>query len=931
MRLFTKKQSNLIEKKYSSEGIAFQYSGETPPQFPLSKNDPSVLFQLIAEGNKWAALESLWEEDLLNPVEKGRWIVPYRLYESFADDELSYVCEPLDLPLPEAYPMSLTTRTNIGDKSFRIAAEIEHPELGRLNDKEHPRMGRVFYLHEDVIVPVTGPQAAVFDIARGEDVNWDDLEERMVYLAQVKKAGIEANSRQDKYLESEDYQFESELKLDVIENSPEEISIFPVIENAEQYGIINGDKLLDGEPPRVITKKSSKVSERKRLVIDKSARETISKLPEKGKITGSDVPKFLTNPEQFIPEGFDLSLFSERVKGFKTRVYNSRPYIHVRKTSGGWFEGIPEIKLEDWSPGGIGDQTDDNAAGKNIDGISEETKKELIKRAREKGEEYVQIGKDWVIVEPDIHDRFDNVIKDFEYQEDGSLKIPAGSVLDIHENVNILEFIDPRFLQKEESLVPDDLPGVSTPALLNCTLHPYQKTGYQWLTRLSNNSIGGLLADEMGLGKTVQVIAHFLKMKETGISNNLVVMPKSLMENWTREITKFSDGTFSVYQFDGPNRVFNPELFKTVDVVLTTYDTLRRDQVKLATINWHTLVCDEAQYAKNPTTQRTTALKALKAKNRIALSGTPVENGLIEFWCIMDFVQPGLLGSWKEFRINYERPIVDGAEEKREEHVQNLQKELKGYYLRRLKSEVLQDLPVKRVDRRETTFGAEQLKIYQEIAHRGKHGGKGAALGAIQQLRIISAHPLGTNESFTTAVNYKSLDCPKLDETLKIVSEIKEKDEKVIIFTDYKKIQRILQEAIMDRFNIRVDIINGEINHNRQQIIDIFSEKKGFNAMVLGHVAAGVGLNITAANHVIHYTRPWNPAKENQATDRVHRIGQTKDVTVYYPIITDNSFTTFEEKLDELLKSKEDLARDVLRPSAESKVKIEEMLDCLDV
>lgn len=393
----------------------------------------------------------------------------------------------------------------------------------------------------------------------------------------------------------------------------------------------------------------------------------------------------------------------------------------------------------------------------------------------------------------------------------------------------------------------------------------------------------------------------------------------------------FSRGKLSVYLYGGGQRLLDPGLFDSFDVVLTTYDTLRREQAKLGTIDWDMVVCDEAQYAKNPTAQRTSAVKAMKSRHRVALTGTPVENGLIEFWCIMDFVQPGLLGSWSGFRKKYERPIVEGEEKEREETINSLLAEIKGFYLRRLKSDNLKDLPSKTSEFRMATLSDYQFHIYQEIARMGKTGGKGAALGAIQRLLILSAHPLAIQTPYTGGKDADEILCPKLDETLRILSDVRAAEEKAIVITDFKSVQRILQDAIRSKLGLWADIINGEVTGNRQTIIDIFSQKEGFNVIILGHQVGGVSLNITAANHVIHYTRPWNPAKENQATDRVHRIGQTRPVTIYYPIVKDERFVTVEERLDELIRSKADLARDVLRPSAEMKIKPEDLLDCLNI
>jgi len=446
------------------------------------------------------------------------------------------------------------------------------------------------------------------------------------------------------------------------------------------------------------------------------------------------------------------------------------------------------------------------------------------------------------------------------------------------------------------------------------------------LHRLSKHFIGGLLADEMGLGKTIQVIAHFLKHKE--MNNNdthLVVAPKTLIPNWAREIKRFSKGVLTTYICNHSRCHFHPSYLNQFDVILTSYDTLRNHQTKLGIMDWCMVVCDEAQYVKNPTTQRTCAVKALKSKHRAALTGTPVENGLIEFWCIMDFVQPGLLGSWADFRRTYERPIVLAEnEDKRTKTIDHLLDKLKGYYLRRVKAETLNlpEITRKIID---APLSKKQFHFYQSIAKQAKASGRGAMLAGIGKLLRICAAP--ESEGFSV----RQKDCPKMNLTIDIIKMIQQQNEKVIIFTDFKKIQRALQDRIRQELNLFPDIINGEIVSNRQRIIDIFSEKAGFNVIILGHQVAGVGLNIVSANHVIHYTRPWNPAKENQATDRTHRIGQKKPVTVYYPIVKDTRFKTVEARLDELIQSKSALAKDVLRPTNDMVIKKEELMSCFDI
>lgn len=512
---------------------------------------------------------------------------------------------------------------------------------------------------------------------------------------------------------------------------------------------------------------------------------------------------------------------------------------------------------------------------------------------------------------------------------EGAVRIPAGTVLEIYENLDLLEFIDPKSLESlEESPLPQDLPEIPPPQGLRADLYPHQLVGYRWMARLGERRYGGLLADDMGLGKTIQVISHVLRLKEQGEGGpHLVVVPKTLLENWEREIERFGGGALRVTRHRPGFWGFHPKIYHAYDIVLTTYETLRRDQACLATVDWNLVVCDEAQYVKNPTAQRTSALKAMKSRHRVALTGTPVENGLVEFWCILDFVQPGLLGSWREFRTEYERPIAEGDGHERERKVRELLERLRGHYLRRLKEEIFDDLPPKHLHERPAPLSEVQLELYRRIAREGRSGGKGAALAAIGRLIRLCAHPAAEDPRFAGSAPDV---CPKLSETLKILEEIREKGEKVLIFTDFKAVQRALRDAVRERFGVWPDIVNGELTGNRQAVIDIFSTKPGFNVLILGHQVAGVGLNITAANHVIHYTRPWNPAKESQATDRVHRIGQGKPVHVYYPIVHDPRFVTVERRLAEVIASKADLAKDVLRPTSALVVREEDLLTCLE-
>jgi len=916
-----------FRKTFESDGIHITWlgSGSGIIKFPIISNKENTLQNLQKNIEIWATLEELWQDGFLKDNGSNSWIVFWEAIDRFRDDEDS----PLDiLGIPRLSPLDIEviSHGSVADNHFRASVEFRHPEKGTIRDGDYPCPGPVIIFDKSSILQLSPETRMLMEAARGRDVDWADLESRMAYLAHVKVAARHAGARLDSYLRNEDYEIVDTASIDIREDSPDEMTLIPRIANINEFDPSGGEVLTTGRPPTVLSKPGPGLR-RKRLVIDKKLRQTIAQLPQGGKVRGTDVPTLLTNPEQIVPDGFDLSLFSERVKGIKTRVYNSRPYIHIRRSQvGGWFEGVPVVELEDWSPSEQPEGADDS----KLSGLSPETYKELVQRAKETGDEYVRWNDGWIRIDQSTSERFDDVLNNLTPQEDGTFRLPAGSILDIYENLLILEFVDKKALKAlEGDLMPADLPDELPPGNFGGELYSYQVQGYRWLSRLGKYQMGGLLADDMGLGKTIQVIAHILQLKNIGSNGpHLIVVPKTLLDNWIREINKFSSNLLSVIIYDAGHRWLGKGGFDGFDIVLTTYETLRRDQARLATIDWNMVVCDEAQYAKNPTAQRTCAVKALKSKHRAALTGTPVENGLIEFWCIMDFVQPGLLGSWADFRNNFERPIIDSGAEDREIIIRKLLEEIRGHYLRRLKSEILKDLPPKVINHHRVPLDDKQLQLYREIARQGKSCGKGAALAAIQKLLILCANPWGS--SYIGDDDQVAYSFPKLTETLSILEKIRPLGEKAIVFTDFKAVQRMLQSAIRNKFGLWPDIINGELNTNRQAVIDVFSEKQGFNVIILGHQVAGVGLNITAANHVIHYTRPWNPAKETQATDRTHRIGQSKPVHIYYPIITDDRFKTVEERLDELIRSKEDLARDVLRPSSEQKVQIEDLLECLD-
>ena len=486
-------------------------------------------------------------------------------------------------------------------------------------------------------------------------------------------------------------------------------------------------------------------------------------------------------------------------------------------------------------------------------------------------------------------------------------------------------------------------------------LKPHQNAGVAWLQYLvETKSKGCILADDMGLGKTLQVLC-FIDWHNKHINHGkkpyLIVAPVSLLDNWNKEIIKFlEDGSYNPVILHGgmiskkPNQD-DVDWLSSQDIILTNYETVRGSQFNICAVDYAVVVLDEAQKIKTPGTYVTCAAKALKADFKIAMTGTPVENTYLDLWCIMDFAIPGLLGNSKEFAAQYQHPLKEEGTD-----VEALGKELRDkmgvFFLRRRKIDVLKDLPQKRDIKSEVYMTPIQENAYinaiiqaQKCEGLDEDQGRMLMLILLNYLRQISdSSLLMDNKQDLEILPVEALieSSAKVKETIKILDEIRARDEKVIIFCIYKESQRILQRVIHDRYGISAKIINGDTKvlttarcnngkYSRQQAIDSFEAIRGFNVIIMSPIAAGMGLNVTAANNVIHFGRHWNPAKESQATDRAYRIGQEKDVNVYYPItkLSDKyGFASFEQTLDNLLNRKTNLAEATLFPSEQAEVKM---------
>jgi SNF2 family DNA or RNA helicase len=493
-------------------------------------------------------------------------------------------------------------------------------------------------------------------------------------------------------------------------------------------------------------------------------------------------------------------------------------------------------------------------------------------------------------------------------------------------------------------------PQPSVPAGLQAELRSYQLEGYGWLAFLRRLGLGACLADDMGLGKTIQFITYLLHLRETAEPDTalpaLLICPTSVLGNWQKELARFAP-SLKVMLHYGSRRssgeAFAQQISKA-DIVLTTYATATLDQELLQSFTWESICLDEAQNIKNAQTKQSSAVRSLSARHRIALTGTPVENRLAELWSIYDFINPGYLGSLRAFTARFIQPIEKDHDEQR---TQDLQRLVKPFMLRRKKKDpaIQLALPDKNEMKTYIHLTPEQSALYEQMVRQlmermkeleGMER-KGAILSALTQLKQLCDHPvLLTKESVEEPASAGdassrgssgggsmsgSVDTArlisrsaKLERLVAMVKELRDEGERCLIFTQYIGMGVMLQNVLNHELEEPVLYLHGGTSKTaRDRMITQFQSQdlpstEQPNVFILSIKAGGVGLNLTAANHVFHYDRWWNPAVENQATDRAYRMGQTKDVQVHKFI----ALGTLEERIDEMLESKQLLSDQVI-------------------
>ena len=668
---------------------------------------------------------------------------------------------------------------------------------------------------------------------------------------------------------------------------------------------------------------------RQRVVLGDEAHAALTHVSETGPMTAAEVAHVLSHPAETLPASFDLSEFSERVIGFGIPVANATPLLREFKGQN-WYSWELDLALD-----GAEDDGGPGVTASLKDPAIRETIKSCIRHADERGDKFIPnpVGEGLIEVTTHLREAVEAAEILAQAETNGKLDKPPKQVLLVHDNLEWIAFDRAQAPVRSESAQLPQPPGLRQPF----ALYEYQLEGVAWLNSLWHHDAAGwkgaLLADDMGLGKTLQVLSFFSCLLEKGVTGpHLIVAPVALLLNWEQEATRFFGGRihpihrFSAARFKGLELEAVLATLNAQRLVMVSYEALRRSEEVFARVRWASVVMDEAQKAKNPGTQIARVVRTLNARFRLAITGTPIENSLGELWTIYDWALPGLLGSLQEFRKGYSKPLQDADDSERLQLATSLQATIEPVFMRRMKRDVLAGLPELRHEALQVPLSPLQEERYQRILLEMQREAV-VPVAALQLLFAISAHPdLEPGADLLPELGDQPF--PKGQQLFELLTRIRARAEKVLVFAGRRLVQRWIAEEARARFGGSVHIVNGDVTSSakRMKLIEQFSEAAGFGVLVLAPRAAGVGLNITAANHVVHYMREWNPAVERQATDRAYRIGQARKVTVYTITTTSPRGRTVEERLDDLLTSKQQLSEEFVIPMSGLTVSADELL-----
>lgn len=862
----------------------------------------------------------------------NRCEVPFANIYSLADDEKAII------KVPKPYKYAIRIKADGDLKSPKFKYKVTYMTFVPNGEylKCEKRTGNIVQIDGENYLLSQAQYNLINAIEEfnGVDEGEKQLDYNLRCYADIKEKAEKAGVAFDSYLGNESVHIPAKIQIKLGRNE-EGYTIMPSIDTEFKDGF---EKAFDNNrDAQSVYNVQTDGFKRTRVVVSKEQKETLTRIKKTGykgikKEQIKDIADRVT--EIFDPEQFDLTdFYSDRV--IEIGIYKPKFYPFVSPYKSCWIAGATV-------------ETPENGTTQ-IEIHSEEELDELdtkIEEAEKKNAPTIEFN-DALI---DIDDA--KYLSELSRRQLNQPKKPISDfkerkVLIIEENTEEVGFsVNPETLEHDThyTLYKDDYLNDSF------SLKGHQEEGIAWLQHLYEKKASGcLIADDMGLGKTLQVL-YFLDWHSRQHPNHkpyIIVAPVSLLENWENEYNRFfNTPRLSINRLaskDVPRYADKSivEKIQKMDIILTNYESLRNAQLNFCAVDYDVVVLDEAQKVKSPGTLATNAVKAMKGHFKIAMTGTPVENSLLDLWCIMDFCVPGLMGNAKTFARHYQAPL-----KKHDVDLDALGKEIHdkmgAYFIRRMKSDVAKDLPNKEVVTNKVRMPKEQNDAYVQAINAYTLSEEKNMLLTINQLRAISEHPyLNTERLEECSTEELIRTSARLEATISYIDKIKEMNEKVIVFAQFKEIQRMLQRVFHERYGVFAKIINGDTppvvanpNSNRmsrQGSINYFQSVDGFNIIIMSPVAAGMGLNVTAANHVIHYSRHWNPAKEQQATDRAYRIGQEKDVYVYYPMAVSDRFKSFDETLDELLNRKVVLASSAIYPSASFEVKPEEFEQMLTI
>ncbi len=927
-------------------------------------------------------IQQLIEQEVMS-VNEDRLVITY--------DNLNVLSEPpiefdfLNTLVPWApFSIAISTSGYAGSPNFTLQYAFM---LGR-NHSFPQRIGP--FLKRDKAIyrlsPNTFNLLEIIDTFNLLPGNNKTKQEALIVLEKVKR--LTNNAGLDDYLKKETIILPSKVKLDVEFEQNGLISLIPSFEGVPSDAM--KQEFLRFSEVQSIYDLEGENYNRLRVIISDPIKDILKDIQKIRHVGGATKDRVLADVFSCLSDGLnrdliDLTIFGPRVKGVGEIPFRAKIIIQGKSRDWADSENISQIanllKIEVTNT----DNESHLLHFSSTQEISDLTT--AISEAKADKQATVEFKGNKLLIDETLTDGLQEIQSMLQPAQKGKVddlrkKVRNSRCLLIYTNEETSEYLEgnqsvPLMNLQQQPIIPKSIKEniIRDGNKDRLILKQHQLDGIKWLQNLFKNREfrrGCLLADDMGLGKTLQVLTFLAWCIEEGYYEGLgqesgpyepilIVAPLILLPNWKDEMELyFSDDIFE------PTLLLHDKALKALikkgssgkevvlgtprldidrirehRVVITNYDTVKNYQHSFGRIPWSIIVTDEAQEFKDQNA-RSDALKSLKALFKIVATGTPVENRLLDLWNLLDYMQPGsLVGSSKDFSERYEKKVEEKSNDERQALSTQLRQILfygkpDTFILRREKQNELPDLPKKNEERLDCDLSEIQRQLHVDLVQNLCTINKEHHFTIIHTLRRLYLHPHLLDNQKPIDNPQTLIDaCPKLQRLIEILSKIKNRNEKVLIFAVLQDMQTILTQVLGAYFGIEIDVINGAPDSSRRdqmsyrkELIDKFSQKTGFNILVLSPRVAGVGLTITAANHVVHYERWWNPAKESQATDRAYRIGQKKDVHVYYLIAKDsrNEFESFDQKLDQLLTEKKRLLKDFLVPTNTADISYEDMV-----